>query len=162
MNRILLPKLANVLSVDNFLRQLYLGSQCNKTTDPLWVGAAVILNVGADNFIQNHHANACWFSLYESTVKSGGLDGRIGVVVQFEDQRKVDLMRKIFGVGVPGCPWVRVTCHLEDRDNICHVSSVVLDARLCTTIPQSFYQAAKEQVLGQENMTLNAISQEFN
>lgn len=141
MNEILLPRLAELNGLPQFIKELYLSSQCNESIDPIWEGVAVFLNAGADHYLQTQQPRAYWYGLYEPTLNEGGLDGRIGIVTEF------------YGKGSVVCnsPWLRVSCHLpvfgSDDYEVCHFHSVSLDARLCTTVPMSFFSLAREQVV---------------
>ena len=143
MNRLLLPKLMDFEPLPRLVREVFLNSQSNETIEPIWNGVAVFINKGADEYIQTHHKNACWYPLYQETIAAGGLDGRIGIVTQYEP-----MDRPIWGLPITG-PWVRVSCHVNKHgeNGICHLSSVSLDAKLCTTVPMSFYREAADSVI---------------
>jgi hypothetical protein len=150
MYRLLLPKLIELESQPMLVRDIYLKSQCNESIDPAWEGVAVFINKGADEYLQANHRNACWYSLYEDILTSGGVDGRIGILTQYETN---PLWKK-------QAPWIRVSCHIDTfRDNRpCYLSSVSLDARLCTTVPMRFYREAIEATLMERQRELALLS----
>lgn len=136
--RLLLPKIMDLTSQPLLVREIYSESQSNEEMDPIWEGVAVFINNGADEYLHTNHRNAFWFELYKDTIPFGGMDGRIGIVTQYEP-----MDRPIWGVNMTK-PWVRVSCHIQTHGDgrICYPSSVSLDARLCTTVPMKFYREA--------------------
>lgn len=150
MYRLLLPKLMELDSQPMLAREVYLKSQCSEFIDPVWEGIAVFINKGADEYLQANHRNACWYSLYEDMLPSGGVDGRIGIVTQYEANP----------IWEKQAPWIRVSCHIDTfRDNRpCYLSSVSLDARLCTTVPMRFYREAINATLMEREKELALLS----
>lgn len=150
MYRLSLPKLIELDSQPMLAREVYLNSQCNESIEPIWNGVAVFINKGADEYLQANHRNACWYSLYEEMIPSGGVDGRIGIVTQYEAN---PIWKK-------QAPWIRVSCHIDTfRDNRpCYPSSVSLDARLCTTVPLQFYREAVQAAVMAHRKALEQYS----
>lgn len=150
MNRLSLPKLIDIDVIPLLVREVYLKSQSNDIIDPIWEGVVVFINKGADEYVQANHRNACWYPLYEDTLASGGGDGRIGIVTQYEANP----------IWEKQTPWIRVSCHIDTfRDNRpCYLSSVSLDARLCTTVPLQFYRGAVQAAVMAHRKALDQYS----
>ncbi|GIU20961.1 hypothetical protein [Shewanella sp. MBTL60-007] len=137
MSVLLLPRLQTLHAENDFLRQLYLTSQSNLNIDPIWEGVAVILNDGADLKLSGTH----WANHNKSVILDGGYDGRIGIVTQYENVESIEFMNKLYHMDAQ--PWVRVSCFINSNtQDVSSYESISIDARYCTTIPQSIYKKA--------------------
>ncbi|MCG7639311.1 MULTISPECIES: hypothetical protein [Alteromonas] len=147
---VILPKLAELSATPPFIKTLYQVTQSNKTIDPLWEGVAVVFNEGTERYLNSEKSNSSWIRLRSEYTKAGGLDGRVGVITQYNDLEQVSFMNSLYSLDY--APWVRVSsfidCHSSDKSYpICHSSSISLDARYVTTIPTSLFIQAKETVV---------------
>lgn len=164
----LLPKLKDLETKPKLTRDLYLASQTNESIDPLWEGAAVILNQGADRHIQENYNNAHWYAVYQSIVDCGGVEGRIGIVTHLKDFHLSPLTNQINDPEDPF--WIRVSCHVcpqnvlysESRLETSVMESFVVDARLVTTIPLSFFNSAKQLMEEREKEKNRQLEEFFN
>ncbi len=158
--RLLLPKLSELNGLPDLIKNMYFDVQCNDSIDAIWEGAAVIFNTGAAKYIEENGKYAGWFSSYEVAKVNGGLDNRIGIITQYEDSRSVNIQNGLYGMDLK--PWVRVSCFMECqllgfKRNVCHFSSVSLDARFCTTIPMSILIDARQQTINKVTETSRFI-----
>ena len=147
---LILPKLEELCATPPFLKTLYQTTQSNQDIDPIWEGVAVVFNEGAEHYLNAEKSNSSWVRLQSEYMKAGGLDGRVGVITQYNDLEQVTFMNSLYNLD--NAPWVRVSsfidCYSSDKSYpICHSSSLSLDARYVTTIPTSLFIQAKETVV---------------
>lgn len=148
INIIALPKLSQIDAITAIEKEIYLKSQDNLTIDPLWVGVPVFFNNGSFDYIKSKNGRHGSIQSIEDIELIGGLDGRIGIVTDFHDQAEQDMMRSIYGSRISSEPWVRISSflmasiHKYGDYELDLLSSVSIDARLCTTIPMEFYKKA--------------------
>jgi hypothetical protein len=168
MDHLLMPKFNELNSQSKFWGK-YKIRQNNNMLENIKKYMTVVINKGADKYVQENFKNAHWYSSYKTTISQGGVDGRIGIVTDYHDQESVDSMKKLYKNNTTEKPWVRVTSFLNERGNtkdsvksqISHEGSVVIDARLCTVIPMSFYNEAREYALRQHSKQYLAIKSEY-
>lgn len=157
---VILPKLSEIGDVPSFIKRLYQKNQSNDCLDPIWVGVAVIINNGAEQYIEEKYRYAGWYSAFRNSIEAGGLDGRIGVITQYVDAEQVSQFSEVYAY--TQAPWVRVSNYihcdpLNASYDICHASSISLDARYVTTIPMSIFNQAKEVVIERDKAFVSMI-----
>lgn len=147
-NIIALPKLSEIDSISPVAKDIYLNSQDSFIIDPLWVGVPVFFNNGSFDYIKDKNGRYGSIQSIGSIESIGGLDGRIGIVTDYHNQLEQDTMRSIYGSRISSEPWVRISSFLIESIEIYGdykielLSSISIDARLCTTIPMDFYKKA--------------------
>lgn len=159
---VILPKLAELSATPPFIKTLYQVTQSNKTIEPLWEGVAVVFNEGTERYLNSEKSNSSWIRLRSEYAKAGGLDGRVGVITQYNDLEQVSFVNSLYSLDY--APWVRVSsfidCHSSDKSYpICHSSSISLDARYVTTIPTSIFKQAKKAVVERDIAFTSMIEQ---
>lgn len=147
-NIIALPKLSEIDSITPIEKEIYLKSQDNLTIDPLWVGVPVFFNNGSFDYIKKKNGWHGSIQSIEDIELIGGLDGRVGIVTDYHNQSEQDIMRSIYGSRISSEPWVRISSFMRESIHkygdyeLDLLSSISIEARLCTTIPMEFYKKA--------------------
>ena len=155
---LILPKFTEISGISAFLKKIYQDVQCNQSVDAIWEGAAVIFNQGANEHVKSKIDCAGWGDTFREMQIHGGIDNRVGVVTQYEDQESVDLQNQLYQMKIK--PWVRISSYINCYQGYkaCLPSSISIEARFCSVVPMEFLLKAREIVISLDIEVTNNVN----
>tara|TARA_Y100000310_G_C20702221_1_gene830984 strand:- start:3480 stop:3995 length:516 start_codon:yes stop_codon:yes gene_type:complete len=147
---LLMPKLGELIGNSGSVCPSFLKKQCNESIGDISVGDPVVFNVGSNDLVSLAGKSAGWFNVFRSIQDDGGIDQRVGVITQYENQKDVDFHNRLHVREIK--PWVRISCHLIESTetgeyNVCYENSISIDASFCTKIPSELMLRARNLVI---------------